>query len=136
MSEGSKVIDRFAAPEDTWPLKETSGQTSGYGYSVEARAADYEPANIAGQLFDLRWKRVKFQEVPPDLGVPSSNCIAHRHHLLDYAQAEALRWWFVAQANAQRGMGFSIETRIVKHAIRESYSVEAVSASDPMKRPI
>lgn len=105
-----------------------SGSGSTDAWSVEARYASHGPRVIAGMLLDNRWQRVQFD--PSPTGVPSkagsvSNPSAYGH--LDYAAAQALRWWFVAQADVDLG-SFCLETRLVQYRINYSYQVEQVSA--------
>lgn len=86
-------------------------------YSVEARYNYTQPIEISGQLFDNRWREVKFQDAP--VGVPrASEFQEHtlRHRMLGYSAAQALRWWLHANADAMKaGHCICLETRLVKH---------------------
>lgn len=120
-------MSEYAAPEDSFPKLTGSGSGGILGYTVEARLAYPEAGSILGQIFDLRWKRVHFDPGSP-VGVPGPRSQdAARLGLMDYAQAQAMRWWFVAAADAEFSAG-CVETRIVKHTGSYTYTAQAVSA--------
>ena len=99
------------------------------GYTVEARYDYQSPVQIGGQLFDNRWRQVDFEK--STIGVPTAprhqRHIAY-HGLLGYAAAQALRWWLHAHAEAEHGVAFCLETRIVSHKISYSHEIETVAA--------
>lgn len=67
------------------------------GCTVEARVLGREPASIAGQLFDDRWRPVRF--ALGEVGVPSVPSFCKKlgeHNLLGKSAAQALRWWLHA----------------------------------------
>lgn len=101
-------------------------------YTVEARHCYPDAIVIAGQIFDIRWKRAHFEESP--VGVPSGPAYIHRHAkehgMLSYQAAQALRWWIHAQGESTGTGCVCLETRLVKHQIKWSYSIEAMSAHD------
>jgi hypothetical protein len=101
-----------------------SGEDS--AYTVEARYAYTSPVEIAGQLFDNRWRQVVLYEGA--IGVPCEMLAKHRERfgMLGYAQAQALRWWLHAEADSFMN-GLCLETRLIKHEIK--YSSEAVAVS-------
>ena len=91
------------------------------GYTVEARYNFHTPKVIANQIFDNRWRVVRF--VKGDIGVPDGkdDCLfdrAYKHGYLPYASAQALRWWLHAIA-IEKGWsgGLCLETRLVEHEI-------------------
>ena len=100
-----------------------SGEDS--AYTVEARYAYPQPVEIAGQIFDNRWRQVQFTQGP--ICVPGESFARHRElfGMLGYAQAQALRWWLHAEAGTLKGI--CLETRLIKHKIK--YSSEAVAVS-------
>jgi hypothetical protein len=80
-------------------------------------------------LLDQRWQRLRF--VTSHIGVPdglSYNYAARACGLLGYSAAQALRWWFHAQADAETFGGLGLETRIIKHHVEYSYKEIAESA--------
>ena len=104
------------------------GSGSDVGWSVEARFAYPTPKTIAGMTLDDRWQRVNFPQ--SHAGVPGSR----RHHLqecglLDYAAAQALRWWFIANAHATYD-DLCLETRLISHRVAYSYKHTAEAATD------
>lgn len=106
------------------------GQNSGSNtlYTVEARYDHAKPVEICGQLFDTRWSQVHF-ETHEGTGVPelrSWNSLAEAPGMLRYVSAQAMRWWFHAEAE-KCGGGFLLVTRLVKHEIKWSKTVVAVS---------
>lgn len=125
---------KYAAPADDFPKKGPSGSGTDVSYSVEARLAYWEPRQVCGHLLDTRWTRLHFAKSP--IGVPAKKfamlagpAIAAGNELLDYQAAQALRWWFLANAEQEFSCG-CIETRLVKHTVRYEYSITAESAHD------
>lgn len=111
---------------EEFPRKHSSGNGSENVYSVEARAP-YQPVTVGDQIFDAKWRHVHFNDSPL-LGVGVHARVTPGRvlsYLYDYAQAQALRWWLVAETERHH---FSLETRLVKHRISWSYSCEAISA--------
>lgn len=115
------------APKSEFPKKGEHGQGTETAYTVEARSMFNEPQVFGGQIFDQRWKRIQFAKSPA-FGVPVGNAMmADKLGLYSYEAAQALRWWFHADAR-QNFTGICLESRIVAHKVAYSYSVEAVSA--------
>ena len=108
---------------EDYPKKGNSGTTSGVLYSVEARYNYHEPCEIAGQLFDNRWKRVRFDK--SIIGIPSRKPMNVTTDLVVYSAAEAQRWWLHAIADYEYRV--CLETKIVAHNITSSYEITAVS---------
>lgn len=102
------------------PGQSASGKN--HGYSVEARLNTYKPDEVLGNILDNRWRRLNFPE--SHIGVP-----LHRKGelglgelgLVSYAAAQALRWWFHAEAENSR-KGICLETRIILHEVTFSYA--------------
>ena len=85
---------------------------------------------MCGQLFDNRWQIVQFNKSP--LGVPVADPymapILEERGLFGYAAAQALRWWFHANAVASRiGGDLCLETKLVKHTVATAFECSAVS---------
>lgn len=127
----SEKIDRVELEAD-YNKRGSNGNSDEYAYTVEARYNYHEPTLIGDQLFDMRWRRVTFKESV--IGVPAAEPfrrLVHEHRMLGYSAAQALRWWMHATADA--GMnGLCLETRLVRHKITQSFTIEAVDARDPV----
>lgn len=111
--------------EDGYKLVKSNGSSLVFGYTVEARYDFYTPIKIGGQLFDNRWQQVTVTK--SDFGIPVSRHDENlaEHGLLSYPVAQALRWWFIAFADAEVGK-LCVETRLIKHKLRCTSKVEAV----------
>jgi hypothetical protein len=117
-----------------YPLEEDYNKRKGsqngttYGYSVEACYTYYEPIQIGGQIFDNRWREVKFEE--SIIGVPGGEFkhINSNINLLSYSSAQALRWWL--HSIADKMFAVCLLTRIVIHKIEFSYNITATEYCD------
>ena len=88
------------------------------GYTVQARYSRDGAKEICGQTFTDSWSEVRFER--GRTGVPISSPGDHAINvsgLLSYQSAEAMRWWFLANAAAQFNH-MCLETRIIEHAVR------------------
>lgn len=96
------------------------------GFSVEARAAfpKLGPVNVSGQNFDGEWRAVRFEIDPQGRGVPGGLTVEFPLTMLGlypYETAQALRWWFLAEARKDfKGM----ETRLLEHGVEYSIKSE------------
>ena len=120
--------DKYPAPPDAFPVNGASATGTDIGYSVEARLAYPEPRQVCGHLLDLRWTTLHFDKSP--IGVPQArpgNFLMLATGLYSYQAAQALRWWFLAQAENEFSC-LCIESRIVEHQITYSYYTKAVRA--------
>lgn len=128
--------DKYTPAPDTFPSKGTNGSGTDSAFSVQARMAYWEPKEICGHLLDTRWRTIHFQQSP--IGVPTQARYcpwgASLQGLMTYQAAEALRWWFMAQA-AHSFDHLCLETRIVKHKVTYSFSEEAVGAGAVVNSP-
>jgi len=117
-----------------YPKKGPSQSGTGLdGYSVMARYNYHAPTEIAGQMFDNRWRTVNFAETR--VGVPTgpswNRAQYHACHVIGYSAAQALRWWLHAIADSAPEMiGLCLETKIISHEIKYSYECVAVSESE------
>lgn len=116
------------------PERETipSGSGSIDVYTVEARYAYHDPKVLCGQLFDNRWREVQFQQSP--IGVPSKTWPLDYPGYYSFDAAQALRWWFIAQAGASGEGNWCLETRLVRHRAKYSYEFKAEAFVDPRDR--
>lgn len=126
--------EEVAAPvEDVaeFPKKGQSGSGTEEAYSVQARFMYNSPQQFGKQIFDQRWTTVQFDQVTPPFGVPhgAPTVLGVRDTcgLYGYQAAQALRWWFHANA-AAAWQDTCLETRLVKHKLQYEFSSEAVSA--------
>lgn len=98
------------------------------GYRIEARVNYSQPKQVNGMLLDNRWRVVHFPDAP--IGVPRGSDYSARHLLTagcyDYAAAQALRWWFHAEARKTHD-DMCLETRLVKYEIKHETTWKAVS---------
>lgn len=123
--------EAVSEPASEFPKKGGHGSGTEDCYTVQARSMYTEPQPFGKQIFDQRWKHVQFDQVQfPLPGVPAGHSmISDRLGLYSYPAAQALRWWF--HANAHAGFsGICLETRIVKHKVTYTYAEEALSAHD------
>lgn len=127
---GDKPATPDPVPPSEFPKKGSNHNGTEHAYTIEARSMFNEPQVFGKQIFDQRWKRVQFDQVAPPFGVPAGHSmVADRLGLHSYPAAQALRWWFHANAHATFS-GICLESRIVKHAVSYTFSEEAVSAHE------
>ena len=117
--------------EEGYEREKGSGSGTEIGYTVEARNNFHAPMQIGGQIFDNRWRQVKFEQSA--IGVPI--CPRYQRHIaehgmLGYAAAQALRWWLHANAEAGQGMALCLETRIISHKIIYTHKIETQAAHE------
>jgi len=107
-----------------------SGSGSVEGYRVEARYMGHEPKPFAGLILDKEWRLLTFNDKTP-IGVPIGDSyhapMLKQTYCFSYQCAQALRWWFHAQAEVEMLGGLCLETRIVKYEIQYSHSAKRVS---------
>jgi hypothetical protein len=113
------------------PVLRSSASGTTFGYAVEARFMYSKPTIINGIAYDKEWREILFDSGA--VGVPPRR-YSHRtqeHGLFDFAQAEALRWWFLAEAEAGSVTGsLCLETRLVSYKVDYTYKVTAVAIID------
>jgi hypothetical protein len=120
--------DRYPTPPDNFPKSNGSGSGTDVAYSVEARLAYPTPRMVCGHLLDARWQRVEFEK--SRTGIPVKDRLFPVHNtlgLFGYQAAQALRWWFLAQADVEFSC-LCIETRLIEHKVQYSYSGTAERA--------
>jgi hypothetical protein len=113
--------------EDGYKPRSESCSGNEEGYTVEARVDWLCPVQIGTQLFDNRWRGVKYDKGV--IGVPSADPYQKyviEHGMFSYAAAQALRWWLIASAEATK-TEVGLETRLMKHRISYTQKVEFIS---------
>jgi len=90
------------------------------GYRVECRVKDgMSPVTFGAQTFDGEWRHVTFANGSP--GVPGEHPTIAPFHasysLFTREQAEALRWWFLAEGNFS-ARGWCLETRLRRYRVK------------------
>lgn len=121
----------FEAPVDQFPKAGSSASGTHKAFSIEARYAFHTPKKFGDLLLDTRWRRVNYTDVPDGFGVPKGTrhlFAADQCGLLGYAAAQALRWWFHANADHYLGFSACLETRIVVHEVKYSFNESAIDA--------
>lgn len=127
MSESTvaRTAEAMALPDE----KESCGNGSIDGYRVQARYMYHEPKIIHGMALDERWRYIDFPQshvgVPrgPDYYTP----MLQAAYCYSYQSAQALRWWFHAEAEREMLGGLCIDTRLVKFTIEYSHKWKPVS---------
>lgn len=110
------------------PYPASSGSMAGDGWTVEVRLEDYaNPHQVGDMVVSHQWQRVNFALSP--IGVPThanyQNYLGYTGYL-SYPAAQALRWWFHAEA-AKNTLSLGLRSRLVKHQISVHHSTEALS---------
>ncbi len=113
------------------PIEDGKSIGSGTGgdraYFVEARFNYHEPCEICGQLMDKEWRRIHFSKGP--IGIPGPqfpNLASTNLGLHSYAQAEALRWWFLAAADTNHDT-LCLETRLVEVEVNWTFNSKLIN---------
>lgn len=103
-------------------------------YTVECRCPGTRPIVVLNQAITSDWLPVHVSESP--VGVPQSkdwrSIVTQGHYT--YAAAQAIRWWFLAEAERCR-LGILVETRLVKHETKYTSVTTAVAAVEPTEWP-
>lgn len=103
--------------------------TNDSGYQVQARYMGPDGAKKVGDMMlCATWKTINFKKshggVPGgkafEFWLPATDC-------MNFSAAQALRWWFIAEAEAELFGSLCLETRIVRFKIDYSVKAEAVS---------
>ncbi len=117
-----QVAEEVANPEKLRDGPSGSGTT--FAYTVEARLMFHTPEQFGDIILDKKWRQIHFKE--GSTGIPLGN----RYELPEllhacaysYETAQALRWGFLAEANARSQTGaLCLETRLVQYRIEYSY---------------
>jgi hypothetical protein len=119
---------KYLLPPDDFPKEGSAASGSDTAYTVEVRLAYYVPQIRVGRLLDTRWQTIDFETART--GVPIARGIFPTYDtlgLLSYQAAQALRWWFIAEA-AKNYEHLCLETRLVEHKVAYSYKASAVRA--------
>jgi hypothetical protein len=114
----------------------SNGQSRSKGYRPEVRTSYHRPGLHCGQIVDSEWRPIEYATRQDQSGVPNGyfDKKLAEHGLLSFASAQAIRWWFVANAEAERAAGaLSLETRLQKYELVIDHKVtpgDAISALD------
>jgi len=116
-----------------------SGSENRRLYTVEARYNAAEPRVLCGNHLDTRWRRLVFQHNNPRSVLTQSRY----ENYYRYEVAQALRWWFHANAAEGASSAWSawsvssiwdvgavshcLETRLIEHKLESNYTITAVS---------
>ena len=125
------MTDQITGLEQDYICKRGESLRAETAYAVEARVSPdspFGPVQINGQIFDGKWRRVIFKELP--IGVPrcpSFSQLTIQEGMFSYAAAQALQWWLHAVAEAEINSFSPIQTRLVAHRLTSTHSCEAVS---------
>lgn len=118
--------------ECDYNIVKSQGSLTSTGYTVEARFFMRDAEIIRQQVYDGQWRQVKFDL--SDNSIPMSP-VHHRelleHGLFSYSAAQALRWWFHAQAEIECvGGAPGLQTRLVQHRLTLAHNVMAIGVVD------
>ena len=120
----------------------TNGESTIIGYRPEVRSSYSRPVMASGQIVDAVWRPIEYTRNQTLIGIPQGYFDAKltEHGLLGLAQAEAIRWWFIASAEAEGPTGsMCLETRLQKYKLTITHKVEELdvrSALDCRGRPL
>jgi hypothetical protein len=105
--------------------KHSNGSGKEVRYKIEVRTTYSQPSQIGGVLVDNIWRELRMEE--SQCGVPVRRSFSgDAHGTLNYEAAQALRWWFMAVAEAEPLGSLCIETRLVAVQLSYSYSIEEI----------
>lgn len=105
--------------------KPEESHSTGPCYVVEARMAmDLPPREVADQIVDGQWRRMRFSRAPEPFGVPNSlwDLDIARLGYYGYETAMALAYWLAAEAST----GSCIEIRLVEYTYQCSHTISRV----------
>jgi hypothetical protein len=128
MSDATNESQEQAKGEFPKTPQSHSGTT--FAWSVEVRCVLSRPCKVGNSLIGTAWQTMTFPEGHG--GVPDGPRYLFKGRdfgLLSYPAAQAMRWWFLAEA-ALEHLHYNLETRLVKHEIKYSESATPVEASD------
>ena len=114
----------------------SSGESRMVGYRPEVRTSYRDPTLVSGQIVDGVWREIKYHSRDDLSGIPAGyfDKKLKEHGLLGRPQAEAIRWWFLAQAEAERATGaLCLETRLKSYELVLTHKViekESLPATD------
>ncbi len=116
----------MAIVPDDGEKRYSSGSGETRCYVVEARSRSDAPQLLeSGDMLDGQWRRIRFPKAPIGVKVQLRCRAAASEGYLDFAAANALAWWFMANAvsvQSDRYRALGIETRIVQVTFRYSFS--------------
>lgn len=120
----------------------SAGTTTMTGYTVEVRTSYHSPCQIGGVIVDAEWRSVPHETRADNSGIPHGyfDRKLTEYGLLGHTVAEAIRWWFLSVAEAERATGaLCLETRLKKHKVVIRHEVTedgVISALDCRGNPV
>ena len=113
-----------------------SGSGTTYGYQVQARYMYSAPKSFEGMILDKQWRTIPFKEGA--CGVPAGSRfempeLVHAY-CYSHEAAQALRWWFLANAHASDFSSICLETRLIEYKLEYSHKATAVRVVDYIER--
>lgn len=123
------MVEQIEHTQDNSNVR-SSGSGVELAFTVEGRYIHRTPVEVGGQLYDGRWREVKYQQSTTGIArCPPSHRHTAEHGLLGYAAAEALRWSLLATVEASDDVVVDyFETRIIAHRISYSHTIETTGA--------
>ena len=122
------MIHKTLQLEEDYKTIKSQGSSTSTGYTVEARFFMRDAEMIRQQVYDDKWRQVELYQSA--IGVPMSTSYQRElieHGLLSYSAAQALRWWFHAQAEIECVDGApGLQTRLVQHRVTYTNEVKAI----------
>lgn len=115
--------------ESDYQKEKGSGDSVESAYTVEARSPMRAQA-VGSLVLGETWHEIDLHKVQAGLGVPNPDRLTI-HGLLDYATAQGVRWWFIA--DLKQKLIYGVETRLVRHKLTTSYKIEAIEDVDHKK---
>lgn len=113
-----------------------SGNGTQYGYQVQARYMFTTPKEFEGLLLDKEWRTVHFPE--SRVGIPAGGRfeLPELMHAgcCSYEAAQALRWWFLANAHADHFSSLCLETRLLEYYIKYEFKAAPKRVLDYVER--
>lgn len=122
------MIHKTLQLEEDYKTIKSQGSSTSTGYTVEARFFMRDAEMIRQQVYDDKWRQVELYQSA--IGVLMSTSYQRElieHGLLSYSAAQALRWWFHAQAEIECvGGAPGLQTRLVQHRVTYTNEVAAI----------
>jgi len=121
-------VPMISEPEKEQKPSHASGTK--HAYRVEVRCGAHEPRVVQGITLDKEWREIHFPEGVPGVPVGPRFDIPElmSTSTLSYQAAQALRWWFHASVEAEKGLNsVMIDSRIVKYEIKYSREWKRIS---------
>lgn len=109
----------------------SNGSTRMKGYRPEVRTSYHAPSMHCGQIVDSQWRPIEYVNRFDQTGIPAGyfDKKLNEHGLLSFSVAQAIRWWFISGADAERAIGsICLETRLQSYDLVIEYKVTVAEA--------